>query len=204
MFCEFCQALIAQPSKSGRFCNKSCSSKFALKDVDRKKASKKGGQTYSERYSYKLPAEDDQILMEFERTKSFTRTLRALGCATHCGARNSLRKRLEMLGVDVSVTNRRRFVDAQGNLIYDEIFKKHEKKQSTHPIIKGMLEMGVDYRCAWCGIGNEWNGKSLTLQIDHINGDNSDNRIQNLRFLCPNCHSQTETWCSKNMKRKFR
>ena len=55
----------------------------------------------------------------------------------------------------------------------------------------------IDYKCAICGI-NEWLGKKIILQLDHINGDNRDNRIENLRLLCPNCHSQTETYCGKN------
>jgi len=51
--------------------------------------------------------------------------------------------------------------------------------------------------CEFCGIGPSWNDKSLTLQLDHINGVNTDNRLENLRILCPNCHSQTDTWCGK-------
>lgn len=50
--------------------------------------------------------------------------------------------------------------------------------------------------CAECGI-NEWMGKTLSLHLDHINGINNDNRLENLRLLCPNCHSLTETYCGK-------
>ena len=55
----------------------------------------------------------------------------------------------------------------------------------------------LPYKCAICGI-NQWNGKTLSLELDHINGINNDNRLENLRFLCPNCHSQTSTYGSKN------
>ena len=51
--------------------------------------------------------------------------------------------------------------------------------------------------CNICGI-SEWNNKKISMQLDHINGDSSDHKKENLRFLCPNCHSQTETYCGKN------
>lgn len=60
----------------------------------------------------------------------------------------------------------------------------------------------IEYKCAVCGNTGEWNGVSLTLQIDHINGINNDNRKENLRWLCPNCHSQTPTYTGKNKTRK--
>lgn len=58
----------------------------------------------------------------------------------------------------------------------------------------------LENKCAKCGLGTEWNGERLSIQIDHINGINNDNRLENLRMLCPNCHSQTETFGRKNKK----
>jgi 5-methylcytosine-specific restriction endonuclease McrA len=55
-------------------------------------------------------------------------------------------------------------------------------------------------RCSDCGI-SEWRGRRLVIQIDHINGVNDDWRLENLRMLCPNCHSQTETFSGRNLKR---
>lgn len=54
-----------------------------------------------------------------------------------------------------------------------------------------------EYICNGCNI-SEWNGKFLVLELDHINGDNRDHRLENLRLLCPNCHSQTSNWRGRN------
>lgn len=82
----------------------------------------------------------------------------------------------------------------------DEILVKDSKYTNMSSLKKRVLKSNlIEYKCAICGI-SEWMNKELILQLDHINGDNRDNRISNLRLLCPNCHSQTETYCRKNKK----
>lgn len=59
-------------------------------------------------------------------------------------------------------------------------------------------EITETYVCEECGQGDEWNGKPLVLQMDHENGNNRDHRPENLRWLCPNCHTQTATFAGRN------
>jgi len=55
----------------------------------------------------------------------------------------------------------------------------------------------IPYKCV-CGIENSWQGTAITLQLDHKDGDRKNHKLENLRFLCPNCHSQTTTFCGEN------
>lgn len=58
-----------------------------------------------------------------------------------------------------------------------------------------------EYKCEKCGI-SEWMGDKITLQLHHANGVHADNRLENLMILCPNCHSQTDSYCGKSSGRK--
>ncbi|MEV5479863.1 MULTISPECIES: HNH endonuclease [Streptomyces] len=65
-----------------------------------------------------------------------------------------------------------------------------------------LLRLAVPERCAMCHVGTEWNGKPLHLEVDHLNGEWWDNRPDNLRFLCPNCHAMTDTYRGRKPRRK--
>lgn len=65
---------------------------------------------------------------------------------------------------------------------------------SSWGAVRRKFKQVTEHKCSECGIGDTWNGKPITLQIDHIDGNNLNNDFSNLRFLCPNCHSQTDTW----------
>ena len=62
----------------------------------------------------------------------------------------------------------------------------------------------IDYKCTICGLPGEWQGKPLTLTLDHINGINNDDRLENLRWVCPNCDRQLDTFAGKNVGQKER
>ena len=77
-----------------------------------------------------------------------------------------------------------------------------KSKMRTYNIKNRLIAEGIkDAICESCGIGENWNGKDLVLELDHIDGNNTNNSLENLRILCPNCHSQTPTFRGRNIKK---
>jgi 5-methylcytosine-specific restriction endonuclease McrA len=76
------------------------------------------------------------------------------------------------------------------------------RKTSRHNLKKGLLREGLkENRCEQCGIST-WRGSELNAQLHHRNGDGMDNRLENIQFLCANCHSQTDTYGGRSGHRK--
>lgn len=82
----------------------------------------------------------------------------------------------------------------------DSIRRIELGEKVSHHVLKSYLLEKFKHICQDCGTGNIWNNKPLTLQIDHVDGNSDNNKLDNLTVLCPNCHTQTSTWCARNIK----
>lgn len=80
----------------------------------------------------------------------------------------------------------------------EELFSNRTYKIAQTVLIKRLKEIR-DWKCEMCGL-NEWMGKTLPLEVHHIDGNNYNNELSNLQILCPNCHSLTNNWRSRNKK----
>ncbi len=110
----------------------------------------------------------------------------------------TLNSYLIKMGVDYSGNMGGKGIKSNGKRIPAlEYAKTHGCKSAD--LKKKLIEEGyIEDVCVECGNEGEWNNKPIILELDHINGDRFDNRLKNLRILCPNCHSQTPTFRGRN------
>lgn len=143
---------------------------------------------------------DEQLVIAVKTSKSLQETLNILNLI---GGHARIKQKIINMNLDTnhwSATIRKSFQKTPKlvDLLKENIFL------STTNLRKRLLNNGIfEYKCFMCGISN-WQENYLSLQLDHINGIRTDNRLENLRLLCPNCHSQTDTYCGKNTKGKKR
>ena len=82
----------------------------------------------------------------------------------------------------------------------DDVLAAGRRRSRQHVKARLLMAGLKDERCEACGL-TDWRGRALSLELHHVNGDGQDNRLENLRLLCPNCHSQTDTWGARNKGR---
>lgn len=151
---------------------------------------------------YKLS--DEQFVELLKKSSTISEVLFKLGYTVkgNSWGYSQVKRRMDDLNLDYSIFKGKSAViktNKLNNIRKEDILKencKHQRIVLRRYIIKNDL---IPYKCAICGC-TEWQGKTLSLELDHINGINNDNRLENLRFLCPNCHSQTSTYGSRNQQ----
>lgn len=153
---------------------------------------------------------ESDLIDATKKSLSYTQVVKRLGIP-YCGSTHArIKKEISNLNIDVShftgmlwskgktLLDDERLSDRNKN----EIFVENSKFSKSY--IRNLIKKKnlIEYSCQLCNNNGIWNDKKLNLQLDHINGISTDQRLENLRFLCPNCHSQTDNFGSKNIKNK--
>lgn len=146
----------------------------------------------------------DRLTEAVANSTSIAGVMRFLGVVPAGGTHAHLSRRIKKFEIDTSHftgSAHSKGLPAPNRLTPGQILVERptgSARAKPHLLRRALVEAGMPYVCALCGIPPSWNGLSLTLHVDHIDGNRCDSRIENLRFLCPNCHSQTANWAGRN------
>lgn len=137
---------------------------------------------------------------------SVAAVMRHLGLRQNGGTHTNLRRRIDKFGIDTShflgQAHFRGVPDPNRRRPDEILILRPETANREKPAVlrRALVEMGRPYRCTACETGDSWNGRPLILHVDHIDGRMWDCRPHNVRFLCPNCHSQTATYAGRKSR----
>jgi 5-methylcytosine-specific restriction endonuclease McrA len=144
----------------------------------------------------------DNLKEIVERSYSIAQVLKELGLKPIGGNYRILKRKLKEQDISTShftgMAHNKGKTWSRPKVPTAEILKEGSNFQTFKLKNRLLKEKLIENKCVDCGLTDTYNGKPLSLHLDHINGDNTDNRIENLRMLCPNCHSQTDTYAGKN------
>lgn len=150
--------------------------------------------------------DNETLTLHVQSSECLHEVLQKFGLSGYSDNYSKLRQLIEKYNIDTShfQSAERRATALRNNGIkkkipLTEILDGKHPHYKTYHLHQRLINEGImEEECTECGLKDAWNGKPITLQLDHINGDRHDHRLKNLRILCPNCHTQTETWGRKN------
>jgi len=147
---------------------------------------------------------DPQLIDLCRKHYTYADVLRGLGLQLRPGNYEHIHKHIARLDIDVSHFNQ--YANARSNSLATRVATSDlmtENCQHSRSTLRRRLieEDIIPYKCAICGMDPVWQGATLILILDHINGTGNDNRKENLRFVCPNCDVQLPTFCRKGERR---
>jgi hypothetical protein len=147
---------------------------------------------------------DDDFRAAVAESKTIREALKRLNVQGRGDNYKTFHKHVRRLGLDTSHFLGSAHYRGQSRLnlasrrSLDTILVENSEYENTKSLSQRLVrERVLDRRCYQCGL-TEWRGQPMPLELDHINGDRRDNRRENLRFLCPNCHALTPTFRGRN------
>ncbi len=144
---------------------------------------------------------EDLLRQAVSSCTNMTEVIRFIDAPQSSGStHNHLKRRIDQLGIDTTHFRKgkgwRKGLTSPNRKRPEQILRRNKtgsRRADSYQLRRALIESGVPYRCSICRLLT-WRGSQLTLQVDHIDGDRDNNEKTNLRFLCPNCHSQTDTY----------
>lgn len=144
------------------------------------------------------------LIEAVKSSTSVSQVVIKLGLSMAGGSHSSIKEYIKKLNLDTSHFKGRGWNKQNYSKTLKEILVENSDHYDSYSLKNRLFKSNLlENICYECGLLDKWNNKPINLHLDHINGIKTDNRIENLRILCPNCHSQTNTYSGKNIKNKF-
>lgn len=149
---------------------------------------------------------NERLVQALRTSRSIRQALVSIGMAPAGGNYLTAHRLIQDLGIDTSHMlgmgwNKGNVLGlvAPNTIPLEDILVEGSTYTNTSRIKTRLIASGLKKACCeHCGL-SEWNGQGISLELNHMNGDRFDHRMENLQLLCPNCHAQTETYRGKNM-----